>query len=369
MSELNPNNTDAILGGQNLPLINAAVLGGEIARKQQLQQEKAIARENKFWRNFEYLDGLPDRHAKIFADRQVIDFEPGMDLFNPQETAYALRKERSTHKNNKYIQDLWHSLLQCHNVNEVEALVFGDNDEYNNDYIKSLVKYSRWLTNLKAIFLGDVNGYEMMISKLSFAKNISPVLSAYPELEILQVRGGGRYDRLEFSKGRHKKLKALRIESGGLRRSVVTGLNQLELPALEYLELWLGSEKYGGNSSIIDLMPIISGDRFPKLEYLGLRNCEYTDDIAFQLAQSPMIEQLFELDLSMGTLTDQGLLALLKCSNFHKLARVNISMNYISDKFISEILPEFKLDLDLDISNQRYLERRGYNHRYCVVGE
>jgi hypothetical protein len=36
MSEINPNNTDAILGGQNPPPVNAAVLGGEIGRKQRL---------------------------------------------------------------------------------------------------------------------------------------------------------------------------------------------------------------------------------------------------------------------------------------------------------------------------------------------
>jgi hypothetical protein len=91
MSEINPNNTDAILGGQNPPPIHAAVLGGEIGRKQRLQHEKAIARENKFWRNFEYLDGLPDRHAAIFADRQVVNFEPGMEIVNPKETCQSER--------------------------------------------------------------------------------------------------------------------------------------------------------------------------------------------------------------------------------------------------------------------------------------
>jgi hypothetical protein len=33
MSESNPQESDAVLGGQNPPPINAAVLGGEVGRK------------------------------------------------------------------------------------------------------------------------------------------------------------------------------------------------------------------------------------------------------------------------------------------------------------------------------------------------
>ncbi|PSB48471.1 hypothetical protein [Chamaesiphon polymorphus] len=75
MSETNPRESDLILGGQNPPPVNAAVLGGEDGRKQRLQHKKA----QKFWQDFEYLNNIPHRLAINFADRQVVDFEPNPD--------------------------------------------------------------------------------------------------------------------------------------------------------------------------------------------------------------------------------------------------------------------------------------------------
>ena len=58
---------------------------------------------------------------------------------------------------------------------------------------------------------------------------------------------------------------------------------QLELPALEYLELWGYSNRqwYRDETEYIDdLMPIFSG-KFPKLKYLGLRNSSDADEIRY----------------------------------------------------------------------------------------
>ena len=44
MSESNPHNTDAILGGQNSPPVNAAVLGGLARLKQHLESESIAER-------------------------------------------------------------------------------------------------------------------------------------------------------------------------------------------------------------------------------------------------------------------------------------------------------------------------------------
>jgi hypothetical protein len=87
-------------------------------------------------------------------------------------------------------------------------------------------------------------------------------LKAYTKLEYLQVRGGDGYyeapDRYwqDFISLRHESLKVLIIETGGLCREKISQILSLELPALEHLELWLGSHEYGGDSSIDDLMPI-----------------------------------------------------------------------------------------------------------------
>jgi hypothetical protein len=255
MSEIHPNNNDVILDGQNPPPVDAVVLGGEIGRKQRLQHEKAIARENKFWRNFPYLDGLP-------------------------------------------------------------------------------------------------NG-----------KDISPVLSVYPDLEILHIRSSGRHNALYFSEWRHEKLKALRIESSGLNRSAITSLCQLELPALEYLELWTGSDEYGSDSTIDDIMPIIAGDVFPHLRYLGVKNCEYTNEVASILAKSPLLEQLIELDLSMGTLTNDGLFRLLQSPTINELDKLNINDNFIRT---NREIEQFNIKPNLIVFGTT---RGSSRERYCSIRE
>jgi hypothetical protein len=45
MSELQPDNTDAILGGQNPPPVNAAVLGGVAGEKRKLANELGLSNE------------------------------------------------------------------------------------------------------------------------------------------------------------------------------------------------------------------------------------------------------------------------------------------------------------------------------------
>lgn len=389
MSEINPNNNDAILGGQNPPPINALVLGGEAGKQHRSQQEKPIAEEQRFWRNFEYLNGLPHQHATTFAHRRVVNFELDTEIVNPQEIAYALRVDRwGDGDQGSILRDKLFALLQNPNVSKIEALVFGYgqwDSRWNYKFFKIttnnfLMDNYQYFNNLKAIFLGDIEDREMMISNIHQG-DVSPILAVYPNLEILHIRGGSNHrlpgNRLRFSEWIHDKLKVLRIESGGLNCETLQDINKLELPALQYLELWLGSYEYGGTSSIEDLIPIISGEKFPKLKYLGLRNCDYSDDIAFQLSTSPLMETLIELDLSMGTLGSQGISYLVNCPAINKLHRLNVSGNLlyeydpVSKSFprgsITQLYPELlNIKCELIADNQRI---RSPGYRYCVVWE
>ncbi len=101
-------------------------------------------------------------------------------------------------------------------------------------------------------------------------------------------------------------------------------------PNLQYLELWLGTENYGGNATISDLQPILKGKAFPNLTYLGLRNSEIADDIAGVIVNSPIIKQLETLDLSLGTLTDEGANALLSLPTDGKLKRLDVHHHFMS---------------------------------------
>jgi hypothetical protein len=298
----------------------------------------------------------------------VVNFEPEMELINPKQTAYALREDREWRYSDRQfsLEDRWYALLQAPRVSEIEALIFGYGI-CGSDYVKFLVDRHQWFDRLKALFLGDIEDREQMISVLNFGKDISPILSVYPDLEILQIRCGGYSNGLYFSEWWHESLKVLRIESSGLNRSAITSLCQLELPALEYLELWTGAEEYGSDSSIEDVIPIISGGRFPSLRYLGIKNCEYTDEVAFTLAKSPLLEQLIELDLSMGTLTNDGFLALVQTPSINELDTLNISKNYV--RFSSPFSPE-ELKLKPNVINSGGIRSSCSSRgRYCAVRE
>ena len=146
-----------------------------------------------------------------------------------------------------------------------------DPDKDCKRIVDYLTKNAGRLPNLRAIYLGDIVQEENEISWIR-QTDISPLLNAFPNLEMLRVRGG---DGLSIKKPAHKRLRGLAIETGGLPKSVVQSVCKAKFPNLEYLELWLGTEEYGADFAVSDLQPILANKNFPKLKYLGLRNSDY----------------------------------------------------------------------------------------------
>ncbi len=110
-------------------------------------------------------------------------------------------------------------------------------------------------------------------------------------------------------------------------------------------------------------MPLLSGRLFPKLKHLGLRNCEYTDEIASAIADAPILKQLRSLDLSMGTLGDAGANVLLASPLFAKLESVDLSHHYMSSAVVKKIMKAGPKMLAKDLRT----EEEGA--RYTQVGE
>jgi hypothetical protein len=70
---------------------------------------------------------------------------------------------------------------------------------------------------------------------------------------------------------------------------------------------------------------------------LGLRSFEYADEIVKALVQSPILDRLAVLDLSMGTLTDKGAEILLNCPAIKQLHTLNVSANQLSTQMIQKL--------------------------------
>lgn len=357
----------------------------QLLRCREEPQVKQVLNSYKHWNLVERLQEY-GKSATRFANRSVAEFDPETGITDPVGTAYALRCE---YDDTEDITDKLSRLLQDPKVSELEALVFGVwsgemYDDNSSRLVNALVAAKKQLANLKALFIGDIISEEWEISWIN-QSDISPILQAYPQLEILQVRGG---NGLEFSPPvRHDNLQALIIETGGLSRSTVAQIYNLNLPKLEHLELWFGSEDYGGDCWVESLNPILFEQKFPNLTYLGLRNSQFTDEIAEAVVRSPLLQSISVLDLSMGTLSDSGAEVLLHCSAIHQLDLINLSENFLSEKMVQQfsqigklqqlvIVAHFSRQLAPNIklhiiaSGQKEEDDDSYIHsRYCSVAE
>ncbi|BAZ17623.1 GUN4 domain protein [Calothrix sp. NIES-4071] len=339
-------------------------------------QVKAALKKYKFWTTFEKYYEMPSNYSTTFANRKVIEFDPVIGISDTVDTAYALRVVPGEDYYTKSVLnsvDKLQIILQSPLASNIEALVFGYwytrslKDYTFRPVLDELLGASEKFTNLKALFIGDASRFELQ--NISFVYcNLSYILLAYPQLETLKVRNNCyRYSSysnyevgLEFSPIRHEKLQTLIIEGVGISNEVFEEICKLELPALEYLELWFGRDRYINHNSINEFISVFY-DNFPKLKYLGLRyyDHDYPDNVAFAIANSPICENLVELDLSMGKIGDEGAKALLKCSAIHQLDTLNISDNCLNNKMVEKIS---KLDIEViaDKQNpQRYYSSYG----------
>lgn len=359
----------------------------QLLRKRQEPQVKQLLQKYKPWQRFERLEeyqGYRDEKVTLFSDRQIIDFSPEVGITDPISTAYALRSEYDEAED---VTGKLARLLQDPLAGELEALVFGmwlePYENTSSRLIDALVAAKDRLSSLKAVFIGDIFAEECEISWIR-QSDISPILMAYPQLEVLQVRGG---DGLEFTPPvRHNNLKALIVETGGLSRITVAQICNLNLPALEHLELWFGSEDYGGDCWVESLTPILFEQKFPNLTYLGLRNSQFADEIAEAVVRSPLLESISVLDLSMGTLSDTGAEILLNCAAISELDILNLSENFLSEEIVQQfsqigtllqLVPVEQLSQQLALNGKLHIvadrqkdEEDSYIHsRYCSVAE
>ncbi|MEK4518188.1 STM4015 family protein [Paenibacillus sp. FSL H8-0122] len=230
------------------------------------------------------------------------------------------------------------------------SLTIGDwGQAYENtseEAVQALVKHSASFPALRKLFIGDMSYEECEISWIN-QTDLSPLLSAYPELQSLTAQGG---TDLRLSQLQHDKLEELIIITGGLSKAVLADIAASRLPNLRKLELYLGVDNYGFDGGLEDLLPLIEPGKFPKLTYLGLKNSEIQDEIAAALVDAPILDQLHTLDMSLGTLSDTGAEALLASERVKGLKLLNLSHHYMSDEMMLRLKNS---GLPVDVSDQQ----------------
>jgi len=300
------------------------------------------------------------QNAGTFIGKRVVDYDP-----EKPARADVVYRFRSDWDNNEVIPNL-EQFLGTDAAAETAALIIGawhgDDPELTPEgIIEVLVKSRDRLPMLAAIYIGDITSEE---NEMSWIKqcDLSPLLKAFPKLQLLRSRGG---DGLKLASPEHVNLRGLALETGGMDVSVIRSVCTSNFPNLEYLELWLGTDEYGANHSIADLQPILSGRLFPRLKYLGLRNCQFADELAGVVVNSPLLSRIETLDLSLGVLTDEGARSLLMLPLNTTLKKLNLHYNY----FTADMVRQLKaLPLTVDASKPSNMDE-GDEWRFVAVGE
>jgi uncharacterized protein (TIGR02996 family) len=184
----------------------------------------------------------------------------------------------------------------------------------------------RTLPTLRKLILGDFY-YEETELNWSKAGNLSPLYQAVPNLESLTVRSGS----MKLGAIDLPKLRELVIISGGLDSGSLASICNAKWPRLERLSVQLGEGIKAKHAQ-----PILDGKAFPKVTHLGLGNSEVTDELCKGLASSRIAAQLESLDLSLGTMGDDGAAALV-AGRFPKLKSIDVSRSYLSKKAIASL--------------------------------
>ncbi len=214
---------------------------------------------------------------------------------------------------------------------------------------------------LKSLRFGEVDGIDIDCGHHPIGDLSGITNEAFPELRELKMWG------CEISLGELKlpKLERLVVQTCGLSQRNVAAIANGDLPALDRLEIWFGSEDYGNDNTFESIESILQSTKWPTLTHLGLMNCPVADGICERVGASKIIETISSLDLSLGTVTDDGARALLQHrAALAHLRTIDLSQTYVTAGMVAELQ-----SIGPTIIATEMREDEGPEYRYVVVAE
>ena len=214
----------------------------------------------------------------------------------------------------------------------VVEFAFQSNGDPNEDDLQDLIDLlgKKAPASTRKLTFGD------NIDQISWhhTGNLAKLWKGVPDLRVIEVESG------EFEVG---KMVAPALEravfiTGGLSDSCGRAIAKAVMPNIRHLEIYYGSDDYGATCSIKDVRPLLARTDLPQLEYLGLENAEFSNEIAKALKKAPVLASVKTLDLSQGTLNDEGAQALVAAKDALKhLECLDLSDNFLSDEGIRAV--------------------------------
>ncbi|NUP33048.1 MAG: STM4015 family protein [Streptomycetaceae bacterium] len=295
-----------------------------------------------------------------------------------QDVAWVLAADQ--YRPGLAVSGLLDGLLEAVDSANVRALVVGYWAEGSlkrstaDRIVDLLVSHADRLPGLRHLFVNDIVAEQHEISWIP-PTDITPLLDAYPDLVELGYRFGTRAGNVPptiLRPTRHTALRRLTLQTGGMPAALPAAIAACDFPALEHLDLWLGTAFYGGTATVGDLDGLLARDAFPALRHLGLRNSEIQDDIALAVSGAPTVARLRSLDLSMGTLSDRGAEALLAGQPLTHLDELSLRHHFLGAGMgtrIREALEPHGVRVDLSDARRRWEQDDTGDGRYTEVSE
>ena len=307
--------------------------------------------------------------SKQFNNKPVVDLS---EETTPQDlSAISPMIGIDDYDSDAAFPQLFDTFLKTQDTTPLDSLVIGNwSPDFDLSETSQLTEAMQTIIDnkdkypaLKALFVGNIEQEQSEISWIEVVDYAPYLNKDFQNIEYFRARGEGSFLQTAIQS---VQLKKLAFETGGLSNNTIINITKSQLPNLEHLELWIGSEYYG-SVTIDDIKSLLNTDKLPKLKYLGLRNCEIIDDVIPLLADSPLFKQVEVLDLSLGNLSNKGAKALAKTDLSH-LKKLIIDHHYVeNDKLLDRIkslVPHF--------SHADRQEADTYNNevnRYIMVSE
>ena len=288
--------------------------------------------------------------AEKAADKLIAEKTKKGYVETAEETAREMKVEakKYTLSYDEYENDvkLLDKILKDKHLSEYKQITIGCWDYEGDDcsaLLQGLIENKDKFAQIEGLFWGDIEQEEQEISWIEQA-DLSPLLDSMPKLKDLKIKGT---NNLRLGKTSRPELRSLEIISGGMPTEVVEDILASDFPNLEKLILYVGVEDYGFEGDIEIFRPLFSKERFPKLTYLGLVNSEEQDSIVEMFLESDILPQLETMDISAGTLKDEG--AQLLLDNMDKIVHlkfINTRYNYLS-KDMKKQLQNLPMKIDI----------------------
>ncbi len=235
--------------------------------------------------------------------------------------------------------DILEEVLEHPSGRFIQEFAFQSNGDPNDGKLQDLVDLlgKKAPPTTRRIVLGD------NVDQISWhhTGSLAKLWKGVPNLRTLEIETG------EFDVGT---MVAPALErgifiTGGLSKSCGTGLAKATMPNIKHLEIYYGTEEYGGGCSVDEALTLLERKDLPKLEYLGLKNSEFADDLARVVggkSAQKLVKQLKVLDLSLGIMTDAGAEALIAAKDqLAHLEKLDLTRNFLTKKGIKALKDAF----------------------------